>query len=278
MPRKTKIIWVIGSGTDVGKTTIAAAFIRAMNRRGAPTVGFKPYAASMAKDLIDFILEKSTKSKCSLFGNDGWELSMASPLTLSELVDVVAPAQFLCHPNWKSVVLARTGAVATDNVAYFRSVHTASIEARSDIAEFMRKTGLPFGEAKIVESLRFLAAPSLTPEKQQRAFDFLLALGARAVVCEGSGRFLPLWPDGPNPDHAVLLAGGTVNFFPNIRASYDVKAGATLTSAKGFLELLDSVRARHISVPLYFVESGRRRAFADEIVESLIGSARGDLF
>jgi hypothetical protein len=278
MPSNTKIIWVIGSGTGVGKTTIAAAFIRAMNRRGVPTVGFKPYAAGMLRDLIDFISEQSAKSKCSLFGSDGWELSMASPLTLSEFVDVVVPAQFLCHPYWESIMLARTGSVATDNVEYFRSAYTASIQARSDITELATKTALPFGEAKIVEPLRFLNAPSLTPEKQQRAFDFLLALGAGAVVCEGSGQFLPLWQDCPNPDHAVLLAGGTVHFFPNIKARYEVEDGAALTPAKGLLEFLDSARARHFSMPLYVVESGRRQAIADEIVESLIGDAGGDLF
>ena len=273
MPRATKIIWVIGSGTDVGKTTIATAFIRAMNRRGTPTVGFKPYAVSMLKDLIDFMLEKIPGSKCSFFGRDGWELSTASPLTRNELVDTVVPLQLLCHPSWGSNILARTGSVATGDVEYFRSKYAASIQTRPDMVELARKTGLPICEAKIVDPLTILATPPFTPQKQQRSFDHLVGLGAKCVVCEGGNRFLPVWSGCPYPDHLVVLIDGMVRFYPNFAIGYDVTAVATLSSGNEFLELLDSFGTRYLSLPLYVAESGRRREVADQIVENLIDAA-----
>ncbi len=281
--RAPKIIWVIGSGTDVGKTTIATAFIRAMNRRHAPTVGFKPCAVSMLKNTIDFLLEKFPNSKYSFFGSDAWELSMASPLTRSEFVDTVAPLQFLCHPTWESNLLARTGAVATDDVEYFRSNYAASIQARPDIVELARRTGLPICEAKIVDPLTLLELPPLTPQKQQRAFNRLVALGAEVVVCEGGGPLLPVWPGCPYPDDVVVLLDGIVyffpnlgvRFFPNISVKFDANAGASLNSKSHFLKLLKSTRAKYFSSALYMVESQRRREIADQIAESLI-SAAGD--
>jgi len=276
MPRATKVIWVIGTGTDVGKTTIAAGFVRALNRKGIPTVGFKPNAAGLLKDLIDFMLERFPNKKCALYGADGLALSLASPLTGGEMVDTVMPAQFLCHPRVESVILARTGSVATGDVEYFRSNYMASIQDRPDIVELTRKTGLPFADAEIVEPLRFTLAPSLTPEKHQRAFDHLVALGAEAVVCEGGGQMLPQWPGCSNPDHIVVVADGTVYFFPSVVVGYDFKLGPTLEAGAELLQLLDSTRAKYFSRPLYVVESARRREIADRIADALIGDAGSD--
>jgi len=277
VPRAAKIIWVIGDGTHVGKTTIATAFIRALSRRGIPTVGFKPYASSMLKDVIDFMLEKIPNAKCALFGSDAWELSMASPLTPGELADTVAPAQLLCHPKWGSTILARTGSAATGDVEYFRSGYTASIAERPDIVELARRTGLPFADAPIVEPLNLLATPPSTPQKQQRAFDHLVALGARAVVCEGGSRYLPVWPGSPHPDHVVVLLEGMVHLFPSLGVRYDAGAGATVNSIDEFFQLLVRARAKCRSSPLYLVERERRREMADRIVDTLIDDA-GDGF
>jgi hypothetical protein len=276
MPGATKIIWVLGSGTDVGKTTIAAALVRALNRRGTPTVGFKPNAAGLLKDLIDFMLERFPNKKCALYGADGLELSLASPLTGGEMVDTVTPAQFLCHPRVDSVILARTGSVATGDVEYFRSGYTVSIQNRPDIVELTRATGLPFADAKIVEPLRYTLAPTLAPEKHQRAFAHLVTLGAKAVVCEGGGRVLPQWRGCPNPDHIVVVAGGTVFFFPNVAVGFDFKCGPELKPGTELFQLLASTRAKYFSRPLYVVERGRRREIADRVVDGLIGDAGSD--
>jgi len=248
-----------------------------MNRRGTPTVGFKPYAVSMLRDLIDFMLEKIPSSKCSFFGSDGWELSTASPLTRDELVDTVVPLQLLCHPSWGSNILARTGSVATGDVEYFRSKYAASIETRPDMVELARKTGLPICDAEIVDPLTILATPPFTPQKQQRSFDHLVSLGATGVVCEGGNRFLPVWSGCPYPDHLVALIDGTVRFYPNFGSGFDANAVATLTSGDEFIQLLDSIGTKYTSLPLYMVERGRRREIADQIVENLIGAA-GDEF
>lgn len=42
--RDVEIFWVVGSDTSVGKTTLATALIRVLNRLGKTTVGFKPHA------------------------------------------------------------------------------------------------------------------------------------------------------------------------------------------------------------------------------------------
>jgi hypothetical protein len=275
MERAPTIIWVFASGTNVGKTTVAAALIRALNRRGVPTVGFKPYGGSLLMSVIDLMLETIPNSKCAYFGNDAWELSTASPLTGSQLVDTVAPVQFLFHPGYHSTLLARTGSVATGDVEYFRSAYAVSIQNRPDIVELAQKTGLPFADATVQEPLAFLTAPSLAPAKQQRAFEHLLGLGARTVVCEGAGPFLPGWLDCPGPHHAVFLDQGMVHLFPNLDARRAVTLGATVTRVDEFAQFLSSTRVERASVPLPVVESGRRQATVDQVVDDLIAHAPG---
>ena len=85
------VYWVVGNGTDVGKTTVATALIKVLSARGQRTIGFKPYAASLLHTIIDFMIEKYPKVPCKLFGNDAWELTAASPLTGLEIIDPDQP-------------------------------------------------------------------------------------------------------------------------------------------------------------------------------------------
>ncbi|MTW23010.1 hypothetical protein [Allochromatium palmeri] len=45
------LFWVIGTATNVGKTTVATALIRHLNASGLPALGFKPYVGGRLRDL-----------------------------------------------------------------------------------------------------------------------------------------------------------------------------------------------------------------------------------
>ena len=211
-----ELYWVAGSGTDVGKTTIACAAIRVLNAHGKRTVGFKPFGASLLHDIVDFIFEKYPDASCKLFGGDAWKLTMASPLTEVDCIDVVSPIQILCFSNWKTIILVRTGSHLLGDVEYFCSAYGQSLKDRPDFRRLIDYAGLPLKEAVVMEDLSRDAAASMAPEKQKHAFGKLLDLGVDTVVCEGAGRWISSWPDCPPTNHLFFVSDGNVSLIPNL--------------------------------------------------------------
>ena len=267
------IYWVVGNGTDVGKTTVATALIKVLNARGQRTIGFKPYAASLLHTIIDFMIEKYPEGPCKLFGNDAWELTAASPLTGPEMIDLVAPVQLLCYPSWQSAILVRSGSLLLDNVEYFCSDNGAALRERTDFQALARVTGLPLGEAVVRDGLGLDESARLSPEKPKQAFARLLDLGVDAVVCEGAGGWLPVWQDCPAANHVLEVADGRVLFSPDLDFSIRFDpAGAGQGWESLAAALNDSDRPR-ITSPLYLAEAGRRAGMAQRVVKALLAKA-----
>ncbi|NIA68917.1 hypothetical protein HBA54_09960 [Pelagibius litoralis] len=268
------IYWVVGSGTNIGKTTIATALIRALNGNGERAVGFKPYASSRLYDLIDFMIEVYPRSQCKLFGKDAWRLSTASPLTGADLVDLVVPTQLLSHPTWRSILLMRTGTTQLNNVEFFCSEYGAKLKERSDLRHIIGRTGLPFDSSVLKADIDITYAPCVSPEKQRDAFNALLDIGVDAVVCEGAGEWLPIWQDCPVVNHVIFVTGGVVNLFPNLDVGFSFNPTAPARHVGELAEVLKNPALRRFSSPLYLVEEERRERMAQRIVQELVAKVQ----
>lgn len=271
-PPRAELYWVIGDGTGVGKTTLAAALVRVLGRAGHAAVGFKPYAAARLNDLIDFMLAEYPGAPCSLFGADTVKLAQASPLTQDPgLVDLVGPVQFLCHPHWRQVLLARSGSTCLANVDFFSDAAQQELRERADIRSLADRAGLPLRSAAPVSGLAFAAAHRLAPAKVADAFGELLRRGARHVVCEGAAMYLPAWQGSPPVDHVLLVADGAVHFLPDLRLPPEEASGPRMRTTRDLLDVFKAATHRH-STPLLPVESARRDRLAEQIVTALLKS------
>lgn len=134
-----EIYWVVGEGSDVGKTTIAAALIAFLNAEGERAIGFKPFAASLLHENIDFMFENYPGVPSKLFGRDAWHLAKASPLTDGDWIDLVVPTQLLCYPNWRSAILMRSGSASLNNVEYFCSERGRALRDRRDFRQIRER-------------------------------------------------------------------------------------------------------------------------------------------
>jgi hypothetical protein len=119
------------------------------------------------------------------------------------------------------------------------------------------------------DHLKLSTAPSLGGEVVAQSYRTLASReGVRAVVCEGAGPFLPLWPGMPMVDHVVQVDEGVVRFFPNVRLNLAAEQCDTLHATR----TIDRLLAGHHGVPvaLPLVPSDRREALADEVVDRLL--------
>lgn len=263
------IYWVVGNGTDVGKTTVATALIRFLNANGQRAVGFKPFAASLLQNNIDFMIERFPSSQSKLFGQDAWKLTTASPLTGPDLVDLVVPAQVLCYPDWNSTVLMRTGSSHLKNVEYFCSKRGTELKDRSDLRYIIDKSGLAFDDAKVIDRLSIGYAARASSEKKIAAFNALLDIGVDAVVCEGAGPWLPIWQGCPTVNHLFGIEKGTVNLYPHLNADFTFRPTQALRDVSTLRHFLNKPDVRRFSTPLYLAESASHDDVAQEIIGHL---------
>ncbi|MDB5873925.1 MAG: hypothetical protein JWQ07_3367 [Ramlibacter sp.] len=257
-----EIYWVIGDGTDVGKTTIASALVRVLNRGGTPTVGFKPYAAALLRNLVDLMVSKYPSSACKLYGADALALAEASPLTTADHVDLVSPVQYLCHPDWPSTLMVRTGSSCLGNTEYFASDSMLSLAKRGDIQALIERSGLPLDQSVRVAKIEYQRASALAQKKVQQAFGRLVEMGPATVVCEGAAMFLPSWAGCPEANSVFFLSAGMVHLFPNL----NLPGAAT---AQGVAAAMKGASAR-VTAPLYMAESRFRDKVAEQIVTKLL--------
>lgn len=269
-----ELYWVAGNGTDVGKTTIACAAIRVLNAQGKRSVGFKPFGASLLHNIVDFIIEKYPNAPCKLFGGDAWKLTMASPWTDIDSIDLVSPIQTLCYSDWKTIILVRTGARLLGNVEYFCSEYGHSLKDRPDFRRLIDYTGLPMDDAVVVEDLDRDTTAAMAPEKQKHAFGKLLDLGVDAVVCEGAGRWISTWPDCPPANHLLFVADGNVTLIPNLNWTLPAQNGSALLCMREFKDFFTSPERQSYSIPLFIAETERRDEVAEQTVGDLLTEAK----
>jgi hypothetical protein len=205
-------IWVVGDNTNVGKTTISTALIRALNRLGCPTLGFKPYAGAPLQDVIP-LLQEIALGDGYLVGRDARQLLAASALLTEDMLELINPSWRLTHPSRNVAVMIRKGS-ATIGKRYFR--HTQSAEAflsRPDYSLLNQTMRLPPSET--VKDLEADRIDFADQSVQAASFARLLALKPGCVVCEGAGRLLPVWQGAPVAKHLFLVSGGELYLFAN---------------------------------------------------------------
>lgn len=220
---KPELFWVVGDGTDVGKTTVAAALVRLLNKRGRRTIAFKPYALTRFSSAVDFLIRECPPEKARLFGSDSLELAMSSPHTTAEMADLIAPCNAFSFPTWSFKFLIRVGSARTGNLRYFTSARARELLHRSDFQALMKRIHLPLDKAEIIAERDMALAPSLFSKAKSVAFDQLRQMQPDAIVFEGAGELLPIWRGGPTVNHVITLSGGQISFCLNLDTNFQPK-------------------------------------------------------
>ena len=261
---RRELYWVVGTSTNVGKTTIASTLIEVLNESGTPCAGFKPFGAFRPRENIEFMMECYPGSNCRLFGPDAQKLTQASPLTNGNiLLDVVAPSYSLFNQRIQEPILLRTGSYCLGNVEYFTTAENEKLLRRADYRRIFEKCGLPYEQAKVFNP-RADDVHKLSSQKVARAFDRLLTLNPRAIVCEGAGAYLPLWPQGPLPNHLFLVTHDHVHFCRDIR--FDKPIDPTRRSTVEDISTSTPMR----SMPFFLMEAQGRDSKMKKIVRYLL--------
>lgn len=215
-------IWVVGDNTNVGKTTISTALIRALNRLGCPTVGFKPYAGTSLQDVIG-LLQEVALGDGYLVGRDARQLMAASPMLREDMLELINPSWRISHPTRGVGVLIRKGSAAIGR-RYFRHTENArALLLRPDFTRLNESMRLPHSEP--VKDMDPDAIDFADQSVQAASFARLMALKPVSVVCEGAGRLLPVWQGAPVSRHVFVISGGELYFFPHLNLQVPQAAG-----------------------------------------------------
>jgi predicted P-loop ATPase/GTPase len=261
------IVWVLGSSTNSGKTTVSTALIRYLNRFGCPTVGFKPVAGGKLRDIIDFAVLNYPRIPNSIFGSDGFELSIASPLTAETDVDLVSPWQLIFYRNSDDTVIIRAGSMSLGNVNYFKSSLANNIQNRADIVRINKVLKLPFDKAVLFDH-KITDRTDLAPEVQKQAFDALKRKKPSVIVVESAGPFVPDWMNSPRPDHIIFVNDFTIKIFPNVSDIDFAKVKYSNLLETEFIRL--KLPSRQINQ--YYVESKIRAQVTENLLRLLLKS------
>ncbi len=267
------VFWVVGTGPNVGKTAVATALITYLNKRGIPTIGFKPYAAMQLQDSIDMLLGNFRTAGVRLCGSDAQthcSLSYASAELSAEVID---PILFVCHPGWKSVILARTGSTMLGDVEFFKGAGADRLLQRDDLSRLLDGLEIPFDSLKAGQSLNFYFAGATTPEKPRRAFQYICDRQPKAVVVEGAGNLLPTWLDSPPAQHVFILSDGLVALHAQLSITVPFNATKAIPRTDMLLQTLRERKRRAYLAPLYLVEKSRREEVLHNTLEALFRSA-----
>jgi hypothetical protein len=274
------IFWVIANKANAGKTTVSCALVRVLNANGIRAVGFKPYGGTNMKESIDFILEQYPRSECTLYGSDAYKLCQASPLTTSDLVEVVGPSYRLFDPRVGKSVLMRKGALMLGNRSFFQPADMAGYHDRPDIRRLVQLTNLPFHEATLLAPRSKAAMDHVQSEKVAVAFAHLLSLEPEAIVCEGAGARLPFWKEGPPVNHVFFVGPDKVQLYPRVDLSFRPPrrlryflGRQRVPVSRDLLSALHRRIKRPATRPIDVVEKQGRDAFTDELVAALLADA-----
>lgn len=219
------IVWVVGDNTNVGKTTISAALIRALNGMGKATVGFKPYAGARLLDVID-LLEEIAAGDGYLVGRDARKLAKASPLMTNDLLEVINPSWRLSHPVRDVGVFIRKGSAAIGQRSFMCTESARALWGRPDLLELNKAIALPMNAMRIIGNAAADQVDFDDQGVQVASFQRLQALSPEIVVCEGAGRVLPVWTGAPAARHLFFISGGDLYFFPDVGISVGQTQGS----------------------------------------------------
>lgn len=264
----TQLIWVTGEGTDFGKTTLAAALVRVLNRAGLPTVGMKPYAVARLRDLVDDMLTRGASAPVMPMPLDGLALASSSPLTPTDRVDLVSPVRLVTHPGWLDAVTLQIGSRCLGQTRHYRFKALDEWSADADIRR-LAAAGWAIDSAERRDSMDTLDLPQWGEAAVQQAHEALLQLGARCIVCEGASRFSPAWRGSPTVDHLLHVAAGRITWIPDIQMVVGDRHRPRLEPVHTLLRGLPRQPATRVARwPL--APHAERASVAETVVEALL--------
>lgn len=215
----TDFIWVVGTKTGVGKTTIARAAIVELTRLGTPCAGFKPMGVLRLRGDLDFIRHELPHGK--LYGPDVPRLSRVSPVTPDDLAEVVSPCYYLVFQSVGQTLVLRTGSAEGGGRTVRASAASPELLGREDVQEILSTHGLPVP----ADGPRDPTAPGQAYRVFAReiasAAELLVMKGARTIVCEGAGAFFPVWPGYTRPKHIFVVEPHAVHLLTGISPFLD---------------------------------------------------------
>jgi hypothetical protein len=264
------IHWVVGQGTNVGKTTVAAALVRALSALGQRVVAFKPYSGGKLIDVVDLMFERRDMTPARLFGGDGAKLIDASPLLSADDADLVQPISLFYYPEFEQPIFARVGARTAGGARYFKTPAGLALEAREDYRRLLELIGVDDSLSFETRDLRFAATPQLGQREVDACFRHLLGkYDATTVVCEGASAWLPYWRKGLVINHVTYVQRNELFFYERANVVLPAEPQPSLVALAPLFESLGGRPCRR--VPLPFSLSRWRSEVADTAVRNMLG-------
>ncbi|MBT9288283.1 hypothetical protein [Prosthecodimorpha staleyi] len=267
--RRPRIIWVVGDGTEAGKSTVAMALIRLLNRNGVRTIPMKPYSASQLTLLPDRLAIRDPAKTAPEVGGDAMRLSRTSPLT-DGYFDLVAPISFVCHPTFRTTVAARSGSLLLGNMVYYRPEPAWPQPEPEIVADAIGKLGVPLASARPWPGLNFRDAPRLDQAAVLAAYRWLLRLEPHTMVIEGAGAFLPAFDGMPTIDHVVHVQRPAVTVYAGLGARLRFEPGRQLIPAAPFVDRLEARGYRPTPFCLPPVAEAELAGMADGVARDIL--------
>lgn len=268
--RPPRIIWVTGSGTEVGKTTIASALVRVLVRKGYPALAFKPYAAGIMAEMPERQVWRDPARTGPEIGHDAIQLANASPLTHGFL-DLVAPVQFVCFPDFSKTVMARAGSTLLDNRRFFRPEVPLAVADPDTRDALVRSLGLALDDAVPMPGLNFRDASRIAPGLVTAAFRRLLKLQPHTIVIEGATKFNPSFRGGLPIDHLVYLSRPAITVHPAVhRPQPHFQARSQLVVNDGLIRSLAESGRPPAVLTLPEAEEDRQDAVAEAAASEIL--------
>lgn len=236
-----EIYWVVGPGTNVGKTTIASAVISVLCELGRKAIGFKPYSARKFVDVIDSGYLGFPKAISRVSGLDATKLAAASSITSFDDIELIAPVAYICYPEYLNTLVVRTGSQKTCNAEFFKGDSAIRLENRTDYKRILKDLEIDDWVHFQRTSLSFLDAPLIDNNKVEDCFQYLInSRDVDTVVCEGAGRFLPFWNEMKLVNHIFYIAKNELFFFKD----FDLKINFNTTKLLPVNGLLSALKKK----------------------------------
>jgi hypothetical protein len=262
--------WVVGQGTNVGKTTVAAALVRALSALGQRVVAFKPYSGGKFIEVVDLMSERRDASTARLFSGDGATLIDASPLLSIDDADLVQPISLFYYPEFEQPILARVGARMAGGARFFKTSAGLALEAREDYRRLLELIGVDDSMRFEIRDLRFAATPQLGLREVDACFRHLLDKHeATTVVCEGASAWLPYWRKSLVVNHVTYVQHHELYFYERADVTLTADPQPSLVPVAHLFDSLGGKRCRR--VPLPFSLSRWRSDVADAAVRNMLG-------
>ena len=271
-----RVVWVFGPKTDIGKTTVTCALLRALGRYGMGTMGFKPLSAADVFRHVDALEARPEGALTDYDSGTFLPFCTAAPAELDEVAfnELMNPQRLLFFHAPSELLVVRSGSEQLGNREVFRGNGPSNALARPDVASLVERKRLLAGAQALPGDYGMERWHQFWPEKAQAAWSALCGLSPDIMVCEGGAHYLPVWPDQPVPDAILIVLPGDLLLLTGIDAR--VRSLAHLDTAPrmtDFQQLGRSVARHSWQALLPLAGSDRQAEVTEGVVEDLFRQA-----